>query len=412
MIQLEKPTISRSGQYVYLSSHCKDDVNGIDTDIWYRTKSDWGEYFTDEIADAFVLLALLPAIKTGQNIKVYGGISSDLRYRLDTSLLYLFHHLYNADCQHIISIETDGIIDVPYHGNAVACGCSLGVDSLSAIKRHCDKNIPVPFQLTHLTFFNIGALGEHNLDEANEDFKKELPIIKSFSDRLGLPLVTIESNSCLLFSKDFDFQNTHTLRNACAVLTMQKLFGKYFYASSYPLENAKVSTESIAFMDAFLLPLLSNTNVTFYCADGDKTRIQKTEYIASDSISQDYLYVCWKDIFSNGNPSYRKEMDSIPFRNCTRCDKCLRTALTLDVLGVLNSYSKLFDLEYYYSQKQSYIYQVLSQRGDNPMYAQIASLINTIGYNYPKIVKYKLWAKKLHLLWLWNFLRILVGRSR
>lgn len=409
MIHIGKPVIELKDNFAYLSVSYKDDVRNIDTNIYYRTEIEYGGVLCDQVADPFVLLALLPAIKSGQHIVTEGAISADLKYRLDTSLIYLFTTIYNPHQTTPISITANNIIDIQFDSYAVACGCSLGIDSLSAIKRHCSESIPKAYRLTHLTFFNIGALGEHQLKDANTSFKKELPFVKAFSEQLDLPLVILESNSSILFSEEFDFENTHTLRNACAVLSMQKFFSRYYYASSFPLNNTCISSESMSYMDAFLLPLLSNRNVQFILADADKSRVQKTEYIAHDKLVQGNLYVCWRDIFSNGNPEYKKEMDAIPYRNCTRCDKCLRTALTLDILGVLDKYSSLFDLEYYYTQRQSYLFTVLAESEINPMYYQIASLIKNSGYVYPKVIDWKLNAKRLHLLWLWNTLRKISG---
>lgn len=404
MITIHQPRISQDNGQVILSAFYEDDVNNIHTDIFYRTTEEYGQYFCDTIADPFVLLALLPAIKSSQDIRVCSGISTDLAFSLESGLIHMFSSLYNTTSRHI-RILPDRRIRLEQNGKAIGCGCSLGVDSLSAIKRYTSAELPSDYRITHLTFFNIGALGEFDYEQAHQSYLKELKTIQSFAGQVSLPLVTLESNSSVLFINQFNFNQSHTIRNASAVLTLNGLFGKYYYASAFPIDETHLSDMYMGHMDSILLPLLSTRSIKFLSADPDKQRTEKTRYIAFDKLTTQYLNVCWKDIISNGNPKYAHSLNSIPFVNCTRCDKCLRTALTLDILGNLDQFGTLFDINYYFSQKKSYLYKVLSEKDNNLMYKQISDLIESTSFEVPKTIKYKLLFKKMHCIWLWNLLR-------
>lgn len=66
----------------------------------------------------------------------------------------------------------------------------------------------------------------------------------------------------------------------------------------------------------------------------------KIEAIADNPIAQKYLHVC-------------VETD----RNCGRCEKCLRTLLSLDAANLLDNFKKSFNLDYYNQiRDQIYIY--------------------------------------------------------
>ena len=54
--------------------------------------------------------------------------------------------------------------------------------------------------------------------------------------------------------------------------------------------------------------------------------------------------------------------------NCSACDKCLRTLLTLEVLGVLERYRAVFDLDVYARHRDRFIATVLAEHaGDNAL---------------------------------------------
>lgn len=415
MITISKPVLQKTKEATLLVATIKDDNKKTQKDIWYKTTPEYEGYLCDEVADSFVLLMLMQAVISNQDIEVQAPISQRLYYHLNTALIHLFTAIYTPQAKQKIQIRCTRTLTNDYakQANAVACGCSLGVDSLSAIKYRTSNECPEEYRLTHLTYFNIGALGEYDLEEAERSYQKNLHLIKRYAQELSLPVVTVESNSACLFTVyDLDFDQTHTLRNACTVLAMQKLFHRYYYASSFPIDNTQLSRKYMGYYETVLLPLLSADYTEFIEADTDKTRTDKTRYIAYDPLIQKSLYVCWRDIFSNGSPSYKKQMDAIPYLNCTRCDKCLRTAITLDILGVLHQYDNLFDLDYFRKMKGNYIYQVLTEKNHNTYYQEIAELMEKEHYEIPKNIQRNLMLKKYHLLGIYRFLQRIYHKIR
>lgn len=332
MITIGKPILEKRNDGYYLSASYVDEKRNISTDIWYRAINE-GDLLSG-VADAFLILAYLPAIKSQQDIRVDAPISESLLFHLRTELLYLFTKIYCPDTKSYIRIIAEPANDnvIGTRSSGVACGCSLGVDSLSAIKRFSSDEITSGYRLNLLTYFNVGAFG-NDMSLASVAYKRTLPMIKEFSEKKCLPLITLETNASILFENDFSYEQTHTFRNASAVMALGKIIGRYYYSSSYAIDDFHVTSESVSYQDAYLLPLISTSYIEFISADADVSRTEKTRYICTDELTKSYLYVCWKDIFSNDDPAYGKYMESIPYLNCTRCDKCLRTALTLEILG-------------------------------------------------------------------------------
>ena len=402
MIIIETPTKRSDGNNnVVLSSRIVDEDRHIDTSIYYRVPSEYGYYLVDEVVDAFLLIVLLPAILTRQDIHVKAPISQDLSFQLQNGLLYLLSSVFKTSEERLINIilEHTPVSDSIFKDSfANACGCSLGVDSLSAIKYLTSTHCPSGFKLSHLTYFNIGALGEYDVELANQVFRTNLVLIQDYARHLSLPLVTVESNSSILYTDLLDFEQTHSLRNACAVIALKKLFKRYYYASSFPIDRFKLTNTSMSFFDSLLLPMLSSPSLSFYVVDLGKSRTEKTSFISDDPFVQHSLYVCWKDIISNGNPLLMGELSKVPYLNCTRCDKCLRTVLTLDILGVLDKFSALFDLDYYRTHRQAYLLRVLSERENDYFYDDICRLMSKRHYIINRSTRLMVWSKRHHML--------------
>ncbi len=78
-------------------------------------------------------------------------------------------------------------------------------------------------------------------------------------------------------------------------------------------------------------PLLSSSQLQIVHDGAEATRIEKTQFIMNSPVVRESLHVCYK----LGND-----------KNCSRCSKCYRTMLTLDIMGVLHEF-KTFDLRFY-----------------------------------------------------------------
>lgn len=389
MIKIEKPRIE-SG--VRLVSYVVNEKMPLHEDLWFEVGEEYGQYLCDEVCDAFVVAMLIPAVQTQQDIEC-DCISEKLLYNLDKIVSYLLQTAWN--CKRI-KIKANKIVCSNYHGSGVGTGCSLGIDSFASVFAHSDKYCTTSYCLTHLTNFNVGAFGSKDPVLARESWRNDLKKVKLFAEEYGLPLVTVDSNLGTT-NNNLGFDAVFLFRNAAAVLSLQKLFGRYFIASGRTAKTIKLSKGDVSCYESLLVPLFSTESCDLILSEGDMTRVDKTKFVCETPYVKKHLYVCWKEIFKNEWPNYWKDIKDYAekYRNCTRCNKCMRTCLTLDLLGCLDDYKDIFDLPQYYKTRDGYIKKVLAYKNGDSIMDDIYKLMLEKQYPIPFSAKIGAYAIRL-----------------
>jgi len=373
MIKISKPYVEIRGNEAFLIAHVIDEVQHIDMDMWYAVDKEYAPYLCTETADCFVTALYIVAVKTQQNIEVSTPVSTKLYYNLQNSLVPQATKVFNVPA---ICIEASTVSEPQYKGVGVGCGCSLGVDSLSSIFRHLSAETVQNYRITHLTLFNCGQMGDYDLEASEKYFRNKIERVKPFADEMGLHLLTVNSNLNVFYQHSGIYvTQSVTQRTASCAMALQKLFRHYVFASTYPVQDIRFDTHDVEHQEAIIAPLLSTESFTFDLTDVTLTRVQKTEYVNSFPIAQKYLDVCWAEQTAFEvwqNKSFLQGKTKV---NCGWCDKCLRTLLTLDVLGGVKQYGDIFELSKYYEHKQSYIIKVFRERKHNVFYQEIVELM-------------------------------------
>jgi hypothetical protein len=328
----------------------KFDVDGIENVLWYETSENFESFMTTERVDAFLVGLLWLALRKGQDILVKGPLSAKLYYGLNLHLIPLIAQIYKYKRIHVLC-DTLQSTPLPNEG-AVGTGLSCGIDSFSTVYEHLSKAVPEDYKITHFTFFNTGSnemMGSKKWQE--KIFQDRAAWSAACAKELGKELIVVDSNinSVLKMS----FVRTHTLRNISALLVFQKLFHVYYYSAGYQTLNAKFNHDSASY-DGISLPLLSTENVTFYSAGSNYSRVQKTQIVSEFELSYQYLNVCLFKI-----------------KNCGRCLKCKRTLLTLDILGCIEKYQNVFNLDAFNKIKDSYIKEVVASKNSDILFKDI-----------------------------------------
>lgn len=378
MLRISAPYLEKRDDKVFLIAHVTDEGQRIEQDIYYATSLEYGDYLAAEVSDAFVVGCLLPAVLYKEDIVVEGPLSSRLYYNLTNTVLYTLSLVYGNK----INLSVKELVNVDYHASGVGCGCSLGVDSFAAMLMHLPskaQNVPEAYQITHLTYFNVGAMGYVDMQKAKESYDKDLQMVLAFASEVHLPVVGLESNFSVLY-KDFDFDASGDLRNFSAVLSLQKLFGKYLYGSSYPIADFHFDKSQTGYYETLLAPMLSTESMEIVIANPDMSRIDKTRFIADNPLVQKYLYVCWKELIVNRWPDSKIAAIKDKHLNCSRCDKCKRTLLALDLMGKLPLFKGVFDIAYWEKVRDVYVAKVIWHKDENAFYKDLYQLMQDTGY--------------------------------
>ena len=307
--------------------------------LWYEVEEKYREYLTYERADAFLVGLFFLALRKGYDIQVLAPVSERLYYTLNKYLIPWVAKLngfrpVKMHCEELLSAELPNV-------NGVGTGLSCGIDSFSTIYQHLVEDCPDLHQITHFTFFNVGSHGALGGNKARELFRRRMDLIKPCAEELEKELVIIDSNLSEILK--LNFYQTHTFRNLSACLVLQKLFKVYYYSSSYSMEYFALRPDSCGHYDIFNMAMLSTENTSFFSTCPHHSRVDKTRLVSKFAPAQKYLNVC-----------IRGE------ENCGACEKCVRTLFTFEVLGSLNAFSKVFNIEAYYKKRSKYIAKVLA----------------------------------------------------
>ena len=288
--------------------------------------------------DGFLVLILLIAMKKNENIEIDGTISYKLYHNITSYLMPLIkiiHATFN-----IIKITCkDFDYGKNYNNSGVGCGLSCGVDSLCCLEDYYFNDCKT-FNLTHVTNFNAGSCNKKNT------YENRLTNINNYVNETNLKLLYVDTN--FININNLDHQYFHMFRNLSIPLFFQKLFKKYYYGSCFSYFNSKIvkGSGSLTSGETTVIPLLSTENLEYILHGAQYTRIEKTLKISNNILSHKYLDVC---VSSSYYDNINKKI------NCSECYKCLRTLVTLDHYNLINQYNKVFDIDKYYQNKDTFL---------------------------------------------------------
>ncbi|MBQ8234473.1 MAG: hypothetical protein IJZ36_02675 [Bacilli bacterium] len=327
-------------------------------DMYFEVEKKYTKYLSNT-SNAF-LVALLPfIIKHEYDVIVKGDISSKLYYQLNNYLIPLLCREFKKKK---INIKCN-LTNIKYESKGVGASISCGVDSFYTLLKH--KNIK-DYSITHLTFFNAGSNGENGGEEARKLYYERLKPIKKFCEEQNYELVTVDTNMNELIQMDHEM--THTFRTLSCVFALEKLFGKYYFASGLNFNNSHIDEEDTAYYDILNVHCLSNENIDFYCSGLETTRMEKIKFISQFSETYNWLNVC-----------IMKE------NNCGHCNKCIRTMTALDSINKLENYKNVFDIEEYKKNKTVILKNLIIGQRDKTAKQFYGEIIESFKENNKKI---------------------------
>lgn len=345
MIEIDKPRIEIRNEVARLLVTLI--IDGKEEILWYEVPIAYERYLVTEKVDAFVVALLFLGMEKKCDIKLNAPISSRLYYSLNYYVINALS-LTNPKFRNI-KIFADQFDDNSYsEEGAVGTGLSCGIDSLATYYSHLDA--PEGFKIGYFTFLNAGSHGDFGGSKSQEVFKTRYDKVKLFAQEVDIPLIKIDSNLSDILQ--LDFQRMHTFRNLSCILILQKLFKRYYYASGYRIDNFNLNKFITSDADPFYLSMLSTESTDFFSSMVQMNRVERTELVSKHPSSFGHLDVCTHPMLNKG-------------LNCSECEKCLRTAITLENLGKLKEYHKVFDLQKILKNRDNYLGTLIIEKNRN-----------------------------------------------
>ncbi len=366
-MEINIPSLIKDGEVTKIQSEVT--YGGTTKTVWFSVENKYAEFLTVEKLDAFLVAMLLPAMESGEDIYVRGAISAKLYYNITNyfmTIISLLRPKYKK-----ITIYADHFSD----GTEYQCsggqvtGFSAGIDSFCVIYDHLtNSNTPEQYKISHLVFNNVGSHGRGNLEKAQKLFQTRYNDNKGYPEEKNLEFIKVDSNLCEVILYDFLF--TLLTLNVAAILTLQKKFSKYFFASAYQYkDNYITDTYDMATVDAMTVHLLSTETLECISSGCQYSRIEKTDKVTQVEGAEKYLNVCVSADMKGG-------------KNCSECPKCLRTIFTLELLGKLEKFRHVFDLEKWHQIKNWYITHIILQSDNDSLLNEIREYAAKINYSF------------------------------
>lgn len=329
--------------------------------LWFECDAAYAHMLSVESCDA-ILAAILPtAMRNGWDIFVDGTLSTQLFYNVSNYFMSLYSSVIAG--LRPVAIHAERIAPSARTASGVFTGFSAGIDSFCTILEHSGGNVPEGYAVTHLLFNNVGSHGEGG----QSIFHKRLARILPVASDLRLPLIAVDSNMDAFL--DVGFQQSHTLRNAAVALLFGKGCGKYLYSSACHYRAAHGGRSyDISYADALGVALLSSEATQCISAGGQHTRFEKTDIVSRHPVTFASLDVCVQPEVTNKT-------------NCSRCWKCLRTSLTLSVLGRFELYSEVLSPEDF--RELEWLYLCLVMQSRDPLLVELKVEMLARGFKIP-----------------------------
>lgn len=351
-LQIGKPFLKEVGDKVRLCSNLTEVLEGRtvrDYEMWFEVEKQFSNGLCFERIDAFIAANLFYCMEKGLNIKSDSPMSKKLFYQLTSEYIpTISKNTLKYNAVEIIAPTSDAKLESL---NKVGTGVSGGVDSFYTILKHYKMDERYSgYELTDLTFFNVGSHGDNGGKIARELFYKRSIKAKKIADELELPIILVDSNISEFISQSF--LATASVRNIAAILALQKYFCKYYFSSGEPVSFFNLDERENDNYDILNTVHFSTENVEIYNTGLSQTRIDKLEFISKYPVARKNLNIC---IAGEDN--------------CGECDKCVRTMNALYALDALDLYDEVFDLKKY-KDNLSERWSVTLERMSNDTYSQ------------------------------------------
>jgi hypothetical protein len=269
--------------------------------VWYRVPD--GAVAAG--ADAFAAAALPIAMRTHSDLAVHGALSPRLRRAVPA--IQDIYHAWNPAWAKIQVHARDASPDGGAAGSArVGLFFSGGVDSFYVLLKRQDE-------IDTLLFI-------HGYDLALEQAALRRAVaeeLRRAAARTGKRLLEVETNLHQISDRFVEWEFYHGAMLASVALLLGPRFARVYIPATHSYATL------IPWGSHPLLDPLWSTDATAIVHDGcEASRFERVAAIAGSDAALQSLRVCWQ----NPGGAY----------NCGRCEKYLRTVITLRILGALD----------------------------------------------------------------------------
>ena len=313
-------------------------LHGREQTMWFSVASEYGEYLTDDRADAFVAGIFTTAMRDGADIVCEAPVTRRLLYQLNHYLVPMMAANMGDTFRSIRIHAAPADEKLPCSG-AVGTGWTGGVDSMFTLMQSLNAE-EASRRLTHLLITSNGSLE----DEDNSTLLQKLveKAQTGIAAETGLKVLGVDTNLQEIQSELF--LSVAAFRHSAVTLALQKLFGAFLWSSTYEFARFSFDPNNSGYYELVIYSSFETDVTALYSAGGAYSRAQKLQALSDYPLAHKYLHPCLR-----------------PFgKNCGRCGKCVRTEAALYGLGTLDRFSGVFDVDAFEKDRDWYFAQLLA----------------------------------------------------
>ncbi|MGI6079030.1 MAG: hypothetical protein ACOYCB_12915 [Fastidiosipilaceae bacterium] len=328
-------------------------VDGTDHELWFEVEEKYEKFLCPERADAFVLGLLYYGMKYGHDISSEIPMTDILYERLTDQFLVPFYKLNRMSDDpketrngvgYRVKITCPVAAEVthPAGGDKVGTGISCGVDSLHVFATHKDISCACIWK-GHTT---TGIQSMDSAEAREEAWNGMLSRSKAFAAQVGIPLLSATTNFDRECLPGLQWDGMTTYGNLFCIFALQKLWKKYYIASNCDIMDFNMKMVSLkadpARYEYFLFPFLSLPHFTVMMDGQSHSRLDKVRNLMGYAPAKKFLNVCWRV-----NEDHKNGTND--------CPKCMITLLELDVVGRVDEFKGVFDVDYYHANFHEFL---------------------------------------------------------
>ena len=309
--------------------------------LWFGVEDQYAKYLLHERSDAFVIGLLQYAIRNGHDIESEAPMTKRIYEQLAEQFLPCYNRMHGDFKErpgYAVKIGCAVADEIPALAEAVGTGISCGVDSLHVFATHPD--------VTHACIWNMHGVTNDETDEKRKmGWANLVDQATAFCNATGHQLIIGDTNFDRGCFEDLQFDGSTTYGNLFAVHCLQKLWSKYYVASTYSIEDFSLALHVDAdptHFEYLLFPFVSNGHMSVRMDAPDLTRVEKVRDLISYEPTKKFLHVCWDIHPGNRNGTWD-------------CPKCMRTILNIWAWDALDEFKDVFDIDYVKSHPEEFL---------------------------------------------------------
>jgi hypothetical protein len=312
-VKIKNVQLKTVGEWVILSADCKIRRVGWDK-VYFKFDKKYKNFIVAD-ASPFAAALLVTAMGQGRDLYIDGSISQ----KLNEGLVSIIGRMSGNFGLHRIKVHAREVTKDDFGANLTASYFSGGVDSFYTYLKHRHG----PNKISHFVLIRGFDIDLRNHITWNAALKN----VSKIAAAEGIELIKVESNLYSLTDPIVSWDYTYGGSLAAVSLSLRNKLRLSYIPSAYSLDQQRLDGST------FELDPLWGTETLQFVHDGvEAKRVEKVIKISSNKLALQNLRVCYE----NPNGTY----------NCGKCDKCIRTMVSLKISGALDkarTFPKIID---------------------------------------------------------------------